>query len=559
MKTTVGDFLISRLKEVGVGHVLGVPGDFNLQFLDQIGRDGGLTFVGCCNELNAGYAADGYARLRGASALLLTYGVGDLSAVCAIAGAAAEHVPVICITGAPPLEKMRKGVPLHHTLGTGDYADVMTCLAQFTAAQARLTPETAAVDIDRVIRTAIETRRPVYLQLPSDVSHVEIDAPDTPLLAAAAGSPERLRSALAHLARLWDAAMAPAILVDMDAERFGYAPELLALAEATGTRFAALSTGKAILPEAHALSAGLYNGKASAPETRALVEGSDCLIATAPRFIEVNSGHFTARLPASTVTLGDNSVEIEGETYYGVAPRALLRAFLATLPAPARPLSGNRRNAGTDAAFGGTAPLTQARLWPRMANFIRPGDVVIAEAGTSNIGLGREVLPADVTYISSNIWGSIGYTLPATLGTCLAAPDRRSLLFIGDGSFQLTAQELSTLLRLDRKPVVFVLNNRGYTIERFIFGMTDAYNDVANWDYSALPGVLSDRDNFHVRVARTEADLDAALALAEDADRLVFIELRLDAFDAPAALRAFGPATAEFDYGPLGPQRQPAA
>ncbi len=559
MRTTVGDFLISRLKEVGIGHVLGVPGDFNLQFLDQIGRDGGLRFVGCCNELNAGYAADGYARIRGASAVLLTYGVGDLSAICAIAGAAAEHVPVICITGAPPLEKMRKGLPLHHTLGTGDYADVMACVAQFTAAQARLAPETAAAEIDRVIRTAVERRRPVYLQLPSDVSHVEIEAPEMPLLPRWVTSDERLAAALAHLTRLWDAARAPAILVDMDAERFGYAGELLELAEATGTRFAALMTGKAILPEAHELSCGLYGGAASAPEARALVEGSDCLIAAAPRLIEVTSGHFTARLPAATVALGDHSIEIAGEIYYGVEPKALLTALLARLPAASRQRSSNRRNAAGEAEFGGVRPLTQARLWPRMANFIRPGDVVLAESGTSNIGLTREVLPADVQYIASNIWGAIGYTLPATLGTCLAAPERRSLLFIGDGSFQLTAQELSTLLRLDRKPVIFLLNNRGYTIERFILGMTDAYNDVANWDYAGLPAVLSDRGNFHVRVAQTEAERAAALALAEDADRLFLIELRLDAFDAPETLRRFGPATAEFDYGPLGPQRQTAA
>jgi indolepyruvate decarboxylase len=554
MKTTVGDFLISRLKEVGIGHVFGVPGDFNLQFLDQIGRDGGLGFVGCCNELNAGYAADGYARLRGASALLLTYGVGDLSALCAIAGAAAEHVPVICITGAPPLEKMRKGLPLHHTLGEGNYTDVMTCLAQFTAAQARLTPETAAAEIDRVIRTAVEARRPVYLQLPSDVSHVEIEAPEGPLRFDGGTSAARLEAAVSHLARLWDAATAPAILVDMDAERFGYAGELLALAEATGTRFAALTTGKAILPEAHELSCGLYGGAASAPEARALVEGSDCLIAAAPRLIEVTSGHFTARLPETTVTLGAQSVEIAGETWYGVEPKALLATFLARFPAAPR-RSANRRNAAGEAAFGGAAPLTQARLWPRMANFIRPGDVVLAESGTSSLGLGREILPADVQYIASTIWGAIGYTLPATLGTCLAAPERRSLHFIGDGSFQLTAQELSTLLRLDRKPVIFLLNNRGYTIERFILGMTDAYNDVASWDYAALPTVLSDGAKFHVRVARTEAELDAALALAEDADRLVLVELRLDAFDAPEMLHRFGPATAEFDYGPLGPQR----
>ncbi|MCO7641082.1 thiamine pyrophosphate-binding protein [Pseudomonas sp. S 311-6] len=559
MQTTVGDFLIRRLRELGIEHMFGVPGDYNLQFLDQLQNDGSVEFVGCCNELNAAYAADGYARLRGVSALLTTYGVGDLSAICGIAGAATEHIPMVCITGAPPLHAMRRNLALHHTLAEGNYDDVMICLQQFTVAQARLTPENAVIEIDRVLTACLMEKKPVYLQLPSDVSHVVIDAPAAPLQPRAKNDEARLEAAVRHILTIWNEAQQPAILVDMDADRYGYAGALLDFATATGTPYAALGSGKAVLPETHPLSRGLYGGRNSAPATRELIENSDCLLYVSPRFIEGNSGLFTAQLPSKgAIRLFGHSVEIEGTAYYAVEPRDLLQALKAALAnSPAAVPEGQApRLAAPSPATD--APLSQARLWPRIARFVRAGDVVVAEAGTSNIGLMPQSLPEQVSYINASIWGAIGHTLPAMLGTCMAAPERRHLLFIGDGSFQLTAQELSTLLRYEQKPIIFLVNNRGYTIERFILGMRDAYNDVANWDYQALPGVFAGQDKYLTLSARTETELEQVLQQVEHTDgRLVFVELHLDPFDAPEGLKKFGPATAEFDYGPLGPQRQP--
>ena len=98
MKMTIGHFLFRRLREIGVSHIFGVPGDFNLQLLEQLSEIDGIDFVGTCNELNASYAADGYARANGIGAMLTTYGVGDLSAICGLAGACAEHVPGVLIS-----------------------------------------------------------------------------------------------------------------------------------------------------------------------------------------------------------------------------------------------------------------------------------------------------------------------------------------------------------------------------------------------------------------------------------------------------------------------------
>ena len=557
MKSTIGNFLIRRLKELGNEHIFGVPGDFNLQFLDQVEKAEDIEFLGCCNELNAAYAADGYSRLRGVSTLLVTYGVGDLSAICGVAGAATEHVPMICITGAPPLLSISNRDLLHHTLAEGNYDDILTCMTQFTAAQSRLMPSNAVTEIDRVLKICMQQKRPVYLQLPSDISHIEVDVPDTPLGWQSGSNPERLSAAVDHLLRLWQAAENPAVLVDMDADRFNYAADLLKFVEQSGAPYATLGSGRAVLPSRHRQSRGTYGGSNSAPGARELIEEADFLLSVSNRLIEVNSGMFTAKIPADGLAaIHDHAVIIQDKIYYAVEPHDLLQA-LGTAIEDARctiPVTTELTEL-PPVEFGGNTHLTHERMWPRLARFLRPADVVLAEAGTSNIGLAPQALPNNITYINQGIWGAIGHALPAVMGTHFASPERRQILFIGDGSLQLTVQEISTMLIHNQKPVIFVINNRGYTIERYIYGMHARYNDVANWKYKDIPAVFTDRNNFLSLSAATEDELESVLARAENPDRLILVELHLDPYDAPQGLKTFGPAVAEFDYGPLGPQR----
>ncbi|NDU92561.1 MAG: alpha-keto acid decarboxylase family protein [Ferrovum sp.] len=550
---TIGELLLARLSDMGVRHIFGVPGDFNLQFLEQVSNAAGIEFIGTCNELNAAYAADGYARLNGIGALLTTYGVGELSAICGVAGACAEHVPVVCITGAPPLHAMEEGLCLHHTLADGNYDNMMNCYRQFTVAQTRLTAANALAEIDRVLSACLREMKPVYIQLPSDVSHQLVRKPQRRLELAFTGNPEPFNAALQHLLTLWSHAKRPAVLIDSDAARFAMAAPLKTLVEKTQIPFASLITGKCILDETHPLWLGAYAGQGSETSVRQRIENSDCLIVTAPRFIETNSNLFTQSLPAAaTVELHGSHVVIQDHVYNDVDGVALLERFVAQVEP--RPITDRGLRRKTDWSMLEDAPLRQERLWPQLARFIREGDVVIAENGTSNIGLGRMLLPSGVDYVAANIWASIGFSLPAVLGTTLADPNRRHLLFIGDGSFQLTVQELSTILRLNLKPIIFLLNNRGYTIERYILGMNSAYNDIANWNYSQLPSVFAPQRNCFIAQVRTEGELAHALTETQACDRLALIEVHLDPLDAPEGLRKLGPVTADFDYGPCGPQ-----
>ncbi|MFJ9370791.1 thiamine pyrophosphate-binding protein [Nocardia sp. NPDC101769] len=169
----IGEFLLRRLEEAGVGHLFGVPGDFNLELLLQLHDGGALTWVGKTSELAASYAADGYARLNGMGALAVTNAVGALSAINGVAGSYSEHVPVVCICGSIPLESIDRGLGMHHTMADGTWDRFLGAYAQVTAAQARLTPHNAVIEIDRLILTAWREKLPVYIELPSDISVID--------------------------------------------------------------------------------------------------------------------------------------------------------------------------------------------------------------------------------------------------------------------------------------------------------------------------------------------------------------------------------------------------
>jgi len=303
----IGDFLLRRLKEAGVRHLFGVPGDYNLELLQQLQDTGALKWVGTCSELNASYAADGYARLNGLGALLVTNGVGALSAINGIGGSYSEHVPVICIAGSIPLRSIDRGLGMHHTMADGGWNHFLDAYAHVTAAHARLTPRNAATEIDRLILTAWREKLPVYMELPSDIAYLDIEVPADPLMLAEPPSdPERLRSCVAAITRRLTAATAPALLVDADAGRFGVASELMALAKKTQAPVAVINTAKAVIDETFPHYVGIYMGKASEPHVREAIETSDCLFAIGYRPIEVTTGDSrplcppTRSMPAAT-------------------------------------------------------------------------------------------------------------------------------------------------------------------------------------------------------------------------------------------------------------------
>jgi indolepyruvate decarboxylase len=550
----IGDFLLRRLEQAGVRHLFGVPGDYNLALLQQLHDTGTLKWIGTCNELNASYAADGYARLNGLGALLVTNGVGPLSAINGIGGSCSEHVPVICISGSIPLRSIDRGLGMHHTMADGSYDHFLRAYAQVTAAQARLTPRNAASEIDRLILTAWREKLPVYMELPSDIAYLDIEVPADPLvLAEPPSDPERLRSCIAAIAGRLSAAKSPAILVDADADRFGVASELKELAEKMQAPVAAINAAKAVIDETFPHHIGIYNGKASEPHVHEAIETSDCLLVIGYRPIEVTTGDFTASLPTNTIHARGYAVDVGDDNYQAVTLREVLRGVIDAVPQVIKRAPRRAAPAAAGWHADGSAKLTQAAYWQAIQGYLRPGDVLYVDNGTSFVVLGLK-LPPNCTFVGSINWGSIGYSVGALLGALTAAPDRRHILFIGDGSFQVSAQELSTILRHDHKPAIFLINNGGYTIERGYIGKAEPYNDVANWAYADLPKVFRPDTSARSFVVRTVGDLQDALGTPNDT--MIFVESIMDRYDAPAAISSSSNKGAELDYGPRGPQHR---
>jgi indolepyruvate decarboxylase len=551
---TVADHLLDRLAELGVEHVFGVPGDFTLGFLDHVDAHPRIAWVGTANELGAGYAADGYARVRGLGVVCTTFGVGELSAINAVAGSYAEHIPVLDLVGAPATATQAAGRPTHHSLGDGDFGHTLRMTAEVTVAQAALTAENAVAEIDRVLRAIVAQGQPGYLSLPIDVAEAPVPRATEPLVHAPHPSDPDALQRFAHAARaLLEGARPPLVLADVLVNRAGAEDRLHALlACGGGLRYSSLLWGRRVIDESGPGFVGTYVGAASAPEVLRAVEGAERIITAGVMFTDLISGFFSQHLDeAHRIDLLPHVAVVAGTTFPGVelgdaldaladivgddatAPQQPGAAAAAPVPAPAAPPAVD-------------APLTQAALWDAVAGALAPGDLVLADQGTSFYGLGPHRLPHDALFLGQPLWASIGWTLPAILGAATGAPQRRPFLLIGDGAAQLTIQELGTILRHRIPAVVVVVNNDGYTVERAIHGAAEAYNDIAPWRWTRLPDALGAAEGAaHAVRVQTAGELVAALAEARAAsDRLTLVEAVTDPLDVPPLLVAVAEAAA---------------
>ncbi|MBB6672496.1 alpha-keto acid decarboxylase family protein [Cohnella nanjingensis] len=533
---TLGQYLYDSLKAEGIFEIFGIPGDYNFSLLDTLERYEGIRFVNGRNELGAGYAADGYARIRGMSALITTFGVGEMSACNTIAGAYSERVPIIHIVGAPKSADQQAHKWMHHTLLDGNYDVFRNVYAHLSAYTAVLTPENAAIEIPAAIRAAKQTRKPVYLVVAIDLVTRPIVLGAAPAAAPAATNPAALQAAIDHIQRMLNTADRAVLLADMLTLRFGWREAVRDLAVSLNVPAASLLLGKGAFDEQHANYIGVYGGAFGSEQVRKIVEGAGCILSAGLVWTDVNSANDTAKLDAGRlIDIQPRAVRV-GDTTYDQVPAMELFAGL-------RGVSRQRSGAMPQVAFPydrmvgePEQPIRAASYYPRLQRMLKEKDIVVVETGTLAYGMSQVRLPAGADYICQQGWQSIGYATPAALGAAIAAPDRRVLLFTGDGSLQLTVQEISTMLYFGCRPIVFVLNNGGYTIEKYLNVKTanQAYNQIPDWRYTKLAEAFGGQA--FTAQARTNRELDDAIAACERErpNRLCIVELIVsDPLDAP--------------------------
>ncbi|KAK9235102.1 thiamine diphosphate-binding protein [Lipomyces kononenkoae] len=559
----VGSYLFERIKELGIKTVFGVPGDYELVLLDMI-LDAGVKWAGNANELIASYAADGYARVNGYGAFVTTFGPGELSAYCGMAGQYAEYVPVVHIVGYPSTKAMKEGAIMHHSLGDGNFRMYHEMVRNITVASTILDdPATATAEIDRVLKAMAYFNRPVYIGVPVDVGPQTIVSRnlETPLPTTLPPNPPELeQSVVDKIVDLLSSRKHPIIVVDGGAVRNGVIEESSELIKLLQIPYFVTGMSKGGISEALGRFGGVYGGGASVPGVKRYVEALDLVLFIGSYKSDFNTGEFTAQIsPSVIVDLQRFTTNVLG-TDYKLSMKYVLHRLVSVWQ------SGKNKLAVRGQIEWDPYPLDQVKasekltqdfLWAALGRYFKSGDYIIAETGTSAYGILASNLKniENVHMYNQTVYGSIGFATGAALGSFLAGKEsntiKRGILVTGEGSLQLTVQAFSDMLRYQLNVTVFVLNNAGYTIERLIHGMEASYNTIPEWDYSKICALFGPA--FQNKYHRIETP-EQLLKLLSDpefnaANCTQVVELILNRRDAPTSVIRGAEAVEKFNKG----------
>lgn len=551
-KISLGGYLAKRLEQLGLRHYFTVPGDYNLALLDEFLKNPNLKMIGCCNELNAGYAADGYARANGLSALIVTYSVGGLSAINAVAGAYAEDLPVIVISGAPNTNSENENQLLHHTLAEVNYNYVRDMFRQVTADSIIVHHlADAPLQIDYAIEKALISRKPVYIEIACNIAALEVSAPCKrefkPMFTS---DPTALNEAAEHAASFLNKAVKPVLVAGPKLRSWGGIEAFHKLADSCEYAVAAMPNAKGFFPEEDKHFIGTYWGPVSSPGCGAVVESADAYLFAGPIFTDYTTTGCSALIDKNKlIYAGHKGVKVAGQVYDNVAMPDFLHALSKKLKKNTASLEAYSRIKGEPPSprepHNPETPISTRLLFAEAHKLLGKNSVVIAETGDSWFNTMQFKLPKGCRYEMQMQYGSIGWSVGATLGLELGSREQiRPILFVGDGSFQMTAQEVSTMIRYNLKPVIFVLNNGGYTIEVEIHD--GPYNEIKNWKYAELVDVFNagEGKGWGTKV-RTVGELNNAIEKAKSHDGLALIEVMIDRNDCNKNLLSWGSRVAE--------------
>jgi pyruvate decarboxylase len=554
---SIGSYLATRLEQIGIKHHFAVAGDFNLVLLDQLLLNENIEQVYCCNELNCSFAAEGYARANGAAACVVTFSVGSLSAFNGLAGAYAEELPVILISGAPNSNDLGANHLLHHTLGTLDFQYPLDFARRITCDAVALThPEEAPYLIDKAIRAALVNRKPAYIEIPCNLPTALCSQPGPVdwLLESPKSNPASLDAAVRAAAEFLNKAVRPVLLAGSRIRSHGAVENFRRVAEAVGCAVAVMPSAKSFFSEQHPQFIGIYLGASSSLGCGEVVDSADMVLAAGPLFTDYTTVGWTSQPRMDRLIQVDPiGVCVRGTSYNGVYLNEFLGALAKVAnrnPATLREFERTKLVVSPAATAAPDAPLTRVEMCRQIQAVVDANTTLFVETGDSWFNGFNMNLPEGAKFEIEMQWGHIGWSVPATFGYAVKAPDRRIVLMVGDGSFQLTAQEVCQMIRLKLPVLIFLVNNRGYTIEVEIHD--GPYNNIKNWNYSDLMKVFNAADGEGLGLVATNGgELAAAIKQALDhTTGPVLIECTIDRNDCTKQLLEWGTRVAAANARP---------
>ena len=528
----IANYLISQLHDAGIDHVFGVPGDYILRFYDLLVKSP-VTHIGTTREDTAAFAADGYARSKQLGAVAITYGVGALSVVNAVAGAYAESSPVVVISGAPGVDEQKNDPLIHHRFGPFNFQREI--FERITCRTAVLDdPYTAFRQIDRALAAAKFYSKPVYIELPRDMSDVPGFAIPHEPDKFKSSNKDALREAVDEALTLLNSAKQPVIVAGVEAHRLGLQDAVSELVLQSNIPIVATLTGKSVVGERHPGYLGIYEGAMGPKETRDFVEQSDLLLMLGVTLNDVDTGIYTANFnPNCVIRASEDEIMIRHHRF----PNVTLEDFIIAL---SNKVSRKSEQWPTFAAYQPVSdfpnknkPMTTSRLIERINAGLTPEMTVVTDVGDCLFASLELRVHERTEFLASAYYTSMGFSVPAALGAQIARPDRRTLVLVGDGAFQMTGTEIATHAHLRLNTIVVVLNNKGYSTERFL--LEGPFNDIPNWNYEKLGEVVGPIDGFSVE---TEEEFEKAwLSAVAITNKPCIINVHLRPDDPSPAMR----------------------
>jgi len=531
---TVGTYLIHELHRRGVRHVFGIPGDYVLGFYDLLSKSS-IKTVGTTCESGAGFAADAYARARGLGAVCVTYCVGGFNITNAVAEAYAEKSPVVVISGAPGMKEREKDPLLHHRVR--EFTTQKEIFEKITVASTLLDdPRTAPDEIRRVLDAAQMYKRPVYIELPRDRTNCPVQSPKNHASPKPVSDKKALKEALAEAVEMINKSRRPVVLADVEMHRFGLQNALVKLVENTNIPVAAALMGKSVISEVHPLYLGVYEGALGDDQVRQSVETSDCLLMLGCFLTDINMGIGTAHLDlGNTIYATSEKIMVRHHRYEGILFEDFIRGLLsATIRKRSKPRKARPSSNGLVPYVPGRK-ITVQRLFSLLNERMEDHMAVIADVGDSLFGAVDLKIHRRTEFFSPAYYTTMGFAVPAALGAQLARPNLRPVVLVGDGAFQMTGMELSTIARWKLNPIVIVLDNQGYGTERLL--KEGPYNDIPRWAYHEVPKLLGEGRGYKIH---TEGDFVQALATAKtDKEQFSLLNVQLEKNDHSHAMERF--------------------
>jgi TPP-dependent 2-oxoacid decarboxylase len=551
LSQNVAGYLIQRLYDLGVRHIFGVPGDFVLGFYHELIQSNKLKVINTCDEQGAGFAADAYARIHGLGVVCVTYCVGGLKVVNAAAQAFAEKSPLVVISGAPGIKERKKNPLLHHKVR--DFDTQQKIFEHLTIDSVLIdNPRTAAKDIDRVLSSAIRYKRPVYIELPRDMTSTPIPISREQFADSSTCSKttkreeeyetdmDSMQEAIAEAVAMINSSKRPVIIAGVEIQRFGLQDKLLQLAIRANIPVVATVLSKSVISEVHPLYLGVYEGAMGHESVREYVESSDCLILLGALMTDINfSISPTPIEQSSSIYVTSEKLTIKHHNFDNILSQDFLASLIeAPLAIKDFVLVGKQSNTNNynnkHFSVARHQKITVKRLFERLNFSITDSSIIIADVGDSLFGSLDLTIHGQTDFLSPAYYCSMGFAVPAAIGAQLAKPLLRPIVIVGDGAFQMTGMEISTITRFALNPVIIVLNNNGYGTERPM--LDGPFNDVLRWNYYRIPEIIGHGKAFLIE---TEGQLEDSLSAAEKfySKDLCILDVRLDPHDGSPALQ----------------------